>query len=64
MMLESGNNVEDINLLNFFDWYNFSLLQHGRNMLKMALEIIPKIYLSDLNFRVFIGELKIQNFPE
>ena len=42
MMLESGNNIEDINLLNFFDWYNFSLLQHGRNMLKMALEIIPK----------------------
>ena len=42
MMLESGNNIEDINLLNFFDWYNFSLMQHGRNMLKMALEIIPK----------------------
>ena len=42
MMLESGNHLEDISLLKFFDWYNFSLMQHGRNMLEMALEIIPK----------------------
>ena len=41
-LLDSSNYLEDQRIINLIEWYNYSLMDHGNKMLKIALNIIPK----------------------